>query len=75
VKTRRAATGLILAASFVVAACGPPIDPFSRDDLIEPVIQVDKEAERRIDEMMRETQELLELERKEPLPMTGLGGG
>jgi hypothetical protein len=77
--TRIVMASVVVAASLVAAACAEPVEPFSRQgrEIEQQLIEVDREAERRMDQMIRDNEKLLEEfdGGDDSLPMTGLGGG
>ena len=71
----------VVAGLGMAAACSFPAEPehpFSpaEEDFTEYVADLDEDAERRMEEMMRDNQELLEEfgYEDDSLPLTGLGG-
>ena len=66
-------------SSLVATGCAEPVEPFLRQgrEIEQQLIEVDREAERRMDQMIRDNEKLLEEfdGGDKSLPMTGLGGG
>jgi hypothetical protein len=75
---------LVIVAALVTAcsaatACSERVEPFPRQgqEIEEQLIEVNRESERRMDQMIRDNEKLLEQfdGGDDSLPMTGLGGG
>ena len=74
-RTRRFA--LVAAVAIVVAACTVPTEnfPAQNPDFEEQLEEINREADRRMAEMMRKNEKLLEQFEEEPLRITGFGDG
>ena len=78
-RTRIRRIVLVAAAVGAVGACSVPSENFppQNSEFEEQLVHLNREAERRMEEMLRENEEMLDQfgAVDEPLPVTGFGGG